>query len=317
MVFGIFSCSSFSCQQCPNRCKKSIAFLQSKGHKVILGSLFNNVNDKYRSGSIIQRAQEFNELLEMKCDIYLSAIGGFCANSITPLINYDLITKDMIFVGCSDATTVLVNIVEKTKAKVIYGPALITHFGEWEEYYAQQSYDALIKAIQNPVNEVKEFEYWTQDYKNWDTFTSEKQKHKNSIIFQGEKTISGNLYPINLSSFSTAFNKSIKKIRKNNTILFIEDSNKDIEMVEKLFSFLVSNKLLKNVSGVIFGKYENFDDKGSKKLPHQVFIEITEANKINIKNLVYYIDCGHTHPTNALIFNKKIFIDFENKKIWQ
>ncbi|MCB2308414.1 LD-carboxypeptidase [Clostridium estertheticum] len=54
---GIFSPSAPITYSCPNRFDKAKKYLQSKGFKLIEGSLTGKY-DFYRSGSIMQRAEE-------------------------------------------------------------------------------------------------------------------------------------------------------------------------------------------------------------------------------------------------------------------
>ncbi|AHI53800.1 hypothetical protein SSABA_v1c03910 [Spiroplasma sabaudiense Ar-1343] len=315
MKIGVFSASAPAFQQCPNRAMNAIKFLQNKGHEVILGELFYN-KDFYRSGSIKDRASEFNNLLKLKCNIYISSIGGFCSNSIVGLIDFKLIKKNMIFAGNSDASPILNAISQKTKARVIYGPSLISHFGEWEKIYSDKTYAKLMESITSKVNVIEEFDYWTDDYINWDKFEKPKRKHKNKTEFEGKVIVKGKLIGGNLNSLATT-DLFLKTKFFKNKILFIEDSHKNLEQIEKLFSFLFISGALKKIKAIIFGKYEKYEDFGSKIKPHILIKEIYKANQIKIPNLVYYIDCGHTHPTNSLLLRKKMKIDFNNKEITQ
>jgi len=61
---GIFSPSSPITYSCPNRFRRAKGYLQSKGFKIIEGSLTEKY-DFYRSGSIMQRAEELNNLIRL------------------------------------------------------------------------------------------------------------------------------------------------------------------------------------------------------------------------------------------------------------
>ena len=81
---GIFSPSSPITYSCPNRFERDKKYLQSKGFKIIEGSLTGKY-DFYRSGSIKERAEELNTLIrnpEIEC--IMSTIGGMNSNSILP-----------------------------------------------------------------------------------------------------------------------------------------------------------------------------------------------------------------------------------------
>lgn len=64
-------------------------YLASKGIRVIDGQLFGK-QDYYRSGSIKERADEFNQLLyNDDVQVLMAAIGGYNSNSILPYIDYE------------------------------------------------------------------------------------------------------------------------------------------------------------------------------------------------------------------------------------
>ena len=66
---GIFSPSAPITYSCPNRFDRAKKYLQSKGFNLIEGRLTGKY-DFYRSGSIMQRAEELNSLIrnpEVKC----------------------------------------------------------------------------------------------------------------------------------------------------------------------------------------------------------------------------------------------------------
>ena len=74
----------------PKRYRRARAFLQNKGFELISGSRTGH-SDFYRSGSIIERAQELNELIrnpKVKC--IMSTIGGMNSNALLPYIVYSL-----------------------------------------------------------------------------------------------------------------------------------------------------------------------------------------------------------------------------------
>ncbi|NLJ73616.1 MAG: hypothetical protein GX331_01345 [Firmicutes bacterium] len=83
---GIFSPSSPITYSCPKRFKRAKKYLQDKGFNIIEGKLTGK-RDFYRSGSIQERVEELNELInnpEVKC--IMSTIGGMNSNSILPYI---------------------------------------------------------------------------------------------------------------------------------------------------------------------------------------------------------------------------------------
>ncbi len=315
MKIAIFSISSPSGISNKRRAENALKFLKDQGHELVLGELFWK-EDFYRSGSIKARIAEFNHLLAQNCDLYLCAIGGYCASSTIAGINYQNVKSNMVFVGHSDAAPLLLALSHKTNAKVLYGPNLIAHFGEWEKHFSIQTYQQMIKAINPQKYQLKQFDDWSDDYKNWEKFTSPKTRNKNVWFFHGKGIIKGNLIGGNLNAIIAMLNSDYCPKIDQKTALFIEDSFKSIDVVEKLFGNLIVNNLLQNVQAIILGKYEQFDDLKSKRSPIDLLLEIFQTYNLKIP-FVYNIDCGHTHPTNCLILNQPIFIDFDNQKIIQ
>jgi len=128
---GIFSPSSPITHSCPTRFERAKTYLQDKGFKIIEGNLTGKY-DFYRSGSIIQREEELNNLIrnpEVKC--IMATIGGMNSNSILPYIDYEEFKRNpKVIIGYSDVTAILLAIYAQTGISTYYGPALVASFGE-------------------------------------------------------------------------------------------------------------------------------------------------------------------------------------------
>lgn len=138
---GIFSSSSPVSATTPARYQRGKEYLARKGLRVLDGSLCGK-QDFYRSGSIQDRAAEFNDLLYRDdVQILIASIGGNNTNSILPYIDYEYIKKHpKIIIGYSDTTALLLAIYAKTELVTFYGPALASSFGEFPPF-VDQTYD--------------------------------------------------------------------------------------------------------------------------------------------------------------------------------
>lgn len=86
LTIGVFSSSSPISATTPVRYERGKVYLQKKGFRVLDGSLYGK-SDFYRSGTIRERAEEFNQLLyREEVEIVMAAIGGNNTNSILPYI---------------------------------------------------------------------------------------------------------------------------------------------------------------------------------------------------------------------------------------
>ena len=87
-TIGIFSPSRGITGEAPEATKRAVAFLEQNGYRVKLGNLTGK-QDFYRSGSIADRAEEFNALLhDDSVNCLMASIGGYVSNSILPYIDY-------------------------------------------------------------------------------------------------------------------------------------------------------------------------------------------------------------------------------------
>ena len=99
---------------------------------------------------------------------------------------------------------------------------------------------------------------------------------------------------------------------KEGDILFIEDSLKDIATVERSFAFLKLNGIFDKIGGLILGKHELFDHKGTERKPYEVLLEV--LGKYNFPFLAE-VDCCHTHPMFTMEIGGKIELDATIKRI--
>jgi len=179
MKIAIFTSSTPIGALSPLRATRAIAYLKAQGHEVILGNLFSS-QDFYRSGTISQRAQEINQLVQnQSIDLLLSAIGGANTSSLLPFLDYETINQNVKAVcGFSDTTALLSAIGQKCRqVKVIYGPALFPNFGEFEAESQAISYQALMKVIDNQCNEIQCNGFIYDDQvANWEQFETKRTK---------------------------------------------------------------------------------------------------------------------------------------------
>ena len=101
ITIGVFSSSSPISATVPVRYERGVKYLESKGYKIINGQLYRK-KDNYRSGTIQERAQEFNQLLYNEdVQILMASIGGNNTNSILPYIDYEYLKKHpKIIIAC-------------------------------------------------------------------------------------------------------------------------------------------------------------------------------------------------------------------------
>jgi len=314
-AIGIFSPSNPITNTCTNRYKRSKEYLESKGFRIVEGSLTGKA-DYYRSGSIEQRAEEINELIrnpEVRC--IMSTIGGMNSNSLLPYIDYEAFMKDpKIIIGYSDVTAILFGIYAKTGISTFYGPAIVASFGELEPFN-EMTYkyfeDILINRFEK-YYEYKMPKVWTEEFINWESQTRSKKKMENTWLTRKKGSVEGRLMIGNLSTVSGIWGSEYMPDILDGDILFIEDSLKDAATVERLFSLLKINGVFDRIGGLILGKHELFNDNGSGRKPYEILEEVIGNHDIPF---LADVDCCHTHPMFTMPIGSNIRMDATNKTI--
>ncbi|MBL4936989.1 LD-carboxypeptidase [Clostridium sp. YIM B02515] len=312
---GIFSPSAPVTYTCPKRFIRGKEYLESKGFRIIEGSLTGKF-DFYRSGSIKERAEELNELIrnpEVRC--IMSTIGGMNSNSLLPYIDYEAFKKDpKIIIGYSDVTAVLLGIYAKTGIHTFYGPALAASFGEFTPFvdWTYEYFKELIAEDAKFPYELKNPDYWTEEFIDWETQDRAKDQKKNSLITVYDGVAKGRVIGGNLNTMQGIWGSEYMPQIKTGDILFIEDTSKDPGTIERSFSLLELNGIFDKVSGIILGKHENFDDWGCGRKPYEILLEVLGDRKLPF---IIEFDCCHTHPMMTIPIGSAIELDASNKKV--
>jgi muramoyltetrapeptide carboxypeptidase len=314
-TIGFFSPSSPATVFAPTRFERAKKFLENKGFQLVGGNLTGKL-DFYRSGSIIERAEELNQLIRNpKVRCIISVIGGLNSNSLLPYIDYEALKKDpKIIIGYSDVTALLLGIYSKIELITFYGPALVASFGELgnfvEETYKYFS-DILVAPQQTPFKIINPG-FWSDEFINWEEQDRQKTKQTNEILTLNKGKVTGRLIVGNLNTISGIFGTEFMPSIKKGDILVIEDSLKNAGVIERSFSHLKISGIFDLISGLVLGKHEKFDDQGSGRRPHEILMEV--IGKANFPILADY-DCCHTHPMITLPIGIQAELNTEKKEL--
>lgn len=315
LTIGVFSSSSPISATVPVRYNRGKEYLSSKGIRIIDGNLFGK-QDYYRSGSIKERADEFNQLLyHDDVQILMAAIGGNNTNSILPYIDYEYLKHHpKIIIGYSDTTALLLGIYAKTGLVTFYGPALASSFGEFPPF-VDMTFEHFKSIICDGITlpyEYKMPSVWTDEFINWSQQDREKEAYANSWISVIPGICKGRLIGGNLNTMEGFFGTEyMPEIRKGD-ILFIEDSLKDACTIERTFSMLKLAGVFDKISGIILGKHEKFDDNGTGRKPYEILLEVLDDCSIPF---LADFDCCHTHPMFTIPIGCQVELDATNKRI--
>ena len=115
--------------------KKTVQYFTDLGYKIEIG-LSNTLQWGPFAGTPQQRADDLHRMFSNpKIDAVMCARGGYGANRVLPLLDYDLIQKNpKIFIGYSDITAYLTSITQQTSLVTFHGPMLTTYKKSWINY---------------------------------------------------------------------------------------------------------------------------------------------------------------------------------------
>ncbi|KRL08127.1 S66 peptidase family protein [Liquorilactobacillus hordei] len=316
MNIGFYTSSTPITVLSPKRFERAQKFLKEKGVKLIPGSLTGRI-DGYRSGSIIERAQEINGLIHNpEVEIIMSTIGGTNTNAVLPYIDYGYLAKHpKIFVGYSDTTALLLAVTTKVpQCRVLYGPALVSSFGEWEPLVGEtwNYFTEVVNLENNAKITLQAPNYWTDEKINWENFEHEKDMTPNKWHYIKEPVLEGRIIGGNLNTMYGLIASEYFPNFTQNDILLIEDSEKDASTVEKNFVMLKLAGVFDNIKGIVLGKHALFDDEGSGKKPIDILQEVLGSKKLPI---IYDYDSSHTVPMITTPLGTHVRIDAETMSV--
>lgn len=218
----------------PEYIENSIIKLQNLGFGIKPSKHLYSDTNGY-SGSVDQRAEDFNTMISDDSVRMLLFGGGEVCNEILPYIDYDNIKKHpKIICSYSDSTTILNAINSKTGLVTFYGASLRT-FDILTEYNMRS---------------------FTKRVMTTDTDYEKSSKWKTICSGKCEGTLTGG-YLVNYAALQGLEYFTLENYIKY--ILFIEDYEKfsSPAVISKWFSNLEHHGVFKNVTGLIFGHYSD------------------------------------------------------------
>lgn len=315
LTVGVFSASSPISATVPRRYSRGKNYLTAKGIRVVDGALFGK-QDHYRSGSIKDRADEFNQLLYRDdVQILMAAIGGNNTNSILPYLDYEYLKRHpKIIIGYSDTTALLLGIYAKTGLVTFYGPALASSFGEFPPF-VDMTFQQFKSVICDDISLPYTFQMppvWTDEFINWSRQDRGKTAYPNRWLTVNPGLCRGRLIGGNLNTMEGFFASAYMPEIREGDILLIEDSLKDACTIERSFSMLKLAGVFDRIGGIILGKHEKFDDNGTGRAPHEILTEVLGDCPIPI---LAEFDCCHTHPMFTMPIGCQVELDATNQHV--
>lgn len=311
---GIFSPSLPITVYCPKRYQRSKQFLLQKGLMIQEGSLTNKI-DGYRSGTIQARANEFNELLyndEVGCII--ATVGGMNTNALLPYIDYEYLKNHpKLIVGYSDVGALLSAIYAKTGIHTVYGPALLSAFGEIGPL-ADASFTYFAKLfIENTIfpHRIPAPHAYTDEHVDWEEQTEMKSLYRNEWLCVQKGLVIGRCIVMNLGTLAYTFGTEYFPEIKAGDILVLEDTMDNPMQVERAYAHLKLANIFDLVGGIIIGKHALYNDLDTKRKPADILMEFIDRDI----PILAEVDIGHTLPVMSFVNGSIVKLDSEKKEI--
>ena len=266
---------------------------EAMGLKVSFASNTNDDNwDMTGSTSIEKRINDIHEAFTDKnVKAIFTIIGGTNSNQLLPYLDYQLIKNNpKIICGFSDITALLNSIYAKTGLATFLGP-------HYSSIGMLKGCEYTIENLKNMIfgeriNKIIPSSEWSDDLWFLD------QENRNFIVNEGYWNIKsgsakGTIIGGNLGTFNLLLGTQYRPDFKENTILFIEDTEgSEILDFERNLQALLYQPDFKNVKALVIGRFQ----KGSKVTREQLEFIINSKAELTNLPIIANVDFGHTTP---------------------
>ena len=222
----------------PDKLGRFIKWITKKGYDVVLGDTVATMqDDDYTSADALTRANEFNAMVnDPSIDVIWAACGGFGAQEVAPLIDYDAVSNDpKPIIGLSDTTFLLNAITGRT--------GVITFLGSTAEMGPDESDELSMEyALATLTGELDKGTVLPLD----DTLVRR--------VGNTERVVIGRLCGGNLTMMATMIGTDFHP-DTTDKILMLEDVGENSYGIERTIVHLESAGLLRGASGVILGEF--------------------------------------------------------------
>ena len=253
-----------------NILKKTSKIFSDQNYKLVYGKSIYAKDGPF-AGSPKIRADDIHSMFtDPSIDAIICARGGYGANKVIPLLDYELIKKNpKIFLGYSDITSYLISITQRSELVTFHGPMLSSYKDGFVEYNFNQMINILSGKRDAQIIAPK-------------TMEPHILKAGNAVgpLWGGNLTLM-----INRLGTNDAYDTT-------NAILFLEDLNEYYYSFERMLIHLQKAGMLDNISGLIIGELINIKDEdiSFSKSTDEIVMDICGEMDFPI---VTNFPCGH------------------------
>ena len=250
--------------------EKTSKFFQDKGYTIVMGNS-NSMKWGPFAGTPQERADDIHHMFSNpKIEAIICARGGYGANRVLPLLDYNLIRDNpKIFMGYSDITAYLTSITQKTGLVTFHGPMMVSYKKEFVNYNFQT-----MERILNG----------TPDFKIESPESLPARILKPGIAM-------GPLWGGNMTLLINRLGTS-DSLDTDGVILFLEDLDEYLYSFERMLVQIRTAGMLDNIAGLIIGELHEFKDQdvAFERNTDEIVMDICGDLEIPI---VSNFPCGH------------------------
>jgi muramoyltetrapeptide carboxypeptidase len=250
--------------------KTAVSVFENKGYKLFLGeSVF--LKEFTYAGTPQERADDINNMFaNPDIDAIICTRGGYGANRVLPLLDYDLIKANpKIFVGFSDITAFLTSITQKTGLVTFHGPML----SSFKKGVLEFNFDLMENILVGS-----------------ESVTIQSPSELPACILKPGKA-KGLLWGGNMCLLINRLGTP-DQLNTDGLILFIEDIDEYLYAFDRMLVHMKKAGMFKNIKGLIIGELvdmKDYDDPFGKSTDEIVMDVCGDLDIPIISNF----PCGH------------------------
>ena len=250
--------------------EKTSKFFQDKGYTMVMGNS-NSMKWGPFAGTPQERADDIHHMFSNpKIEAIICARGGYGANRVLPLLDYNLIRDNpKIFMGYSDITAYLTSITQKTGLVTFHGPMMVSYKKGFVNYNFQ--------TMERILNGTPDFKIESPD-------SLPARILKPGIAM-------GPLWGGNMTLLINRLGTS-DALDTDGVILFLEDLDEYLYSFERMLVQMRAAGMLENIAGLIIGELHEFKDQdvAFERNTDEIVMDICGDLDIPI---VSNFPCGH------------------------
>ena len=250
--------------------KTAVSVFENKGYKLVLGeSVF--LKEFTYAGTPQERADDINNMFaNPDIDAIICARGGYGANRVLPLLDYDLIQENpKIFMGYSDITAFLISITQKTGLITFHGPMLTSFKKRMVNYNFDLMENILVGS---------------------ESVTIQSPSELPACILKSGKA-KGTLWGGNMCLLINRLGTP-DQLNTDGAILFIEDIDEYLYAFDRMLVHMKKAGMFENIKGLIIGELvdmKDYDDPFGKST-NEIVMDVCGDLDIPI---ISNFPCGH------------------------